>query len=54
VLDYPAAIGNPIFEAGFGPAAVLVWDKDRQLLTIVEGTDLTVAELTRIAEGVIR
>ena len=54
VNGYPAAIGAPIFAEGFGPAAVLVWDEDRQLLTIVEGGDLTVDELTRIAEGVMR
>jgi hypothetical protein len=54
VAGYAAVIGDPIFAEGFGLAAVVVWDPERQVLTVVEGSDIVVDDLVRIVEGILR
>lgn len=50
IAGRPAAIARPII-GSFGPAMVLVWDKDTGILTQVSGDDMALEELTRIAES---
>jgi hypothetical protein len=45
----PGALVLPITSDGFGPAAVAI--RGINLLTIVSGMNLTIEELTRVAEG---
>jgi hypothetical protein len=52
VAGLPAALGRPILDEGFGDAAVVVWDDPLEL--VVSGTELRLAELRKIAEGVLR
>jgi hypothetical protein len=54
IAGHPAVIGDPIFADGFGPAAVLIWDEEAQVLTKVRADNLTIAQLVQIAEGVLR
>jgi hypothetical protein len=54
IAGLPAAVGRPILDEGLGVGEVVIWDGERMLLTTVRTTDLGLAELLRIAEGVAK
>jgi hypothetical protein len=49
-----AVVAAPIMKAGFGEAFVASWDATRSELLTVSSMHLTAAELTKIAEGVMK
>ena len=49
-----AVVAAPIMKAGFGEAFAASWDATRSELLTVSTMHLTAAELTRIAEGVMK
>jgi hypothetical protein len=53
IAGLPAAIGRPILP-DFGNSGVIVWDEKRQIVTWVQGTDRPIAEVIRVAEGLVR
>jgi len=54
IAGHPAAIGSPIFPAGFGVALVIVFDQSTSILTVVRADSLPLDEVLRIAEGVAK
>jgi hypothetical protein len=54
VAGMPAAIGVPVLPEGWGTGFILAYDPATQVLTRVGGQDLTVAELRKIAEGLLK
>lgn len=52
INGYPAAEAHPIFDAGFGDSAIVVWQTGVQ--TVIIGQSISLADLTKIAERVVR
>jgi hypothetical protein len=50
----PAVVARPLVAEGFGSSGVFVWNESNGVLTMVLGTDLPLATLISIAEGVSR
>lgn len=52
IAGYPAAIGRPILDEGFGPSMAAVYVDG--VMTVVRGYHLSLEDLIRVAEGVLR
>jgi len=50
----PAAVARPAVDAGLGQGVVAVWNKETAVMTIVDSRNLSLEELIKVAEGVIR
>ncbi len=46
----PAAIGRPVLRSEFGESAVVVWDAERGMQTVVRGFDVELTDLVALAE----
>jgi hypothetical protein len=53
VAGFTTAIGTPVLPEGWGTGFILVFDPETRVLTRVDGVHLTVAELERVAEGIL-
>lgn len=48
----PAAVARPVLDEGLGPGSVYIWDRERDVLTVVHTVDMPLSELLKIAEGI--
>ncbi len=51
---FPAVVGPPIFEAGYGRSIILIYDEKNRVLTTLTGTDVSIGEIVAIGEGIMR
>ncbi|MBI5947089.1 MAG: hypothetical protein HY875_03010 [Chloroflexi bacterium] len=50
----PAAVGRPVLDAGLGGGAVLIWDAELRVSTVIYSYNLGLEELLKFAAGVAR
>lgn len=51
VRGLPAAVAEPILPIGLGRSAIVIWDAERGVRTVITGSNRTLAEVMQVAEG---